>query len=188
MHTSKRDMNDNDAAINFEQASYEARLARLMLLKSKKALHRNDDDAASTGGDGVDDMILLKSANEFYDPGLAFQEEGEEGNEDAHYDNYSHGGRSMVENPTSSRGGRHNMEKSSETTTTIITTSTSEITAPPSQKITASITAPLSLAKILRKRRDEARKLSSRGADRVGGVTGGSGITPLDDEDDGQWF
>ena len=70
-------MYDNEAAINFEQASYEARLARLMLLKSKKSQQRNNNvvAAANGGDDGTENALLLTPANEFYDPGLAFREE-----------------------------------------------------------------------------------------------------------------
>jgi hypothetical protein len=187
--TTKRDVYDNDATNNFEQASYEARLARLMLIKSKKALQRNnngDDD------DGVEDALLLTtSGTEFYDPGLAFREEevGDDGQDTQQDDTVGHDdgdGRksSMVENATTSKSGNEIiMGLSSGGKSATSTTSTTVS----SQPTTAS--APRTLARILRVRRDEARKLSSRGAGGDSG-NGGSGAKQLDDEDeiDGQWF
>jgi hypothetical protein len=186
--TTKRDMYDNDATNNFEQASYEARLARLILLKSKKAVPRynnGDDD------DGVEDALLLTSGTEFYDPGLAFREVGDDGQDTQHGDTVGHDdgdGRksSMVENETTSKSGTEiimGLSSGGKSATTTSTTVSSQLT-------TASITsAPRTLAKILRDRRDEARKLSSRGAGGDSG-NGGSGAKQLDDEDeiDGQWF
>ena len=185
--TAKRGIYDNDATNNFEQASYEARLARLMLIKSKKALQRNnngDDD------DGVEDALLMTtSVTEFYDPGLAFREE--EMGDDVQDDTVGHDdgdGRksSMVENATTSKSGNEIIMGLSSGGKSATTTSTTVS----SQPTTASITsAPRTLARILRDRRDKARKLSSRGAGGDSG-NGGSGAKQLDDEDemDGQWF
>ncbi len=191
--TIKKDMYDNDATINFEQASYEARLARLMLLKSKKARRKNND-AAACGDDGVVGALLLKSVNELYDPGLAFQEEGGEVDEDAQYVNDGRrdgrggvsGGRSMV---TSSKSGTYDVGSYSETSFSTITPAA--VASTPSQTGSASLSAPRTMATILRDRRDEARKLSSRGgAGRDDGGKRESESALLDDEygGDGQWF
>ena len=197
--TIKKDMYDNDATINFEQASYEARLARLMLLKSKKARHKTNNDAAanSSGNDGVVDALLIKSAeHEFYDPGLAFQEEGGEVDEDAQYVNDGRGvsgGRLMVENPTSSTSGTYDMMMGSSSKISFSTITPTAVASPPSQTVLTSLSAPRTMATILRDRREEARKLSSRGGgagrDDDGGKRGSESAL-LDDEYgvDGQWF
>jgi hypothetical protein len=197
--TIKKDMYDNDATINFEQASYEARLARLMLLKSKKARHKTNNNAAanSSGNDGVVDALLIKSAkHEFYDPGLAFQEEGGEVDEDAQYVNDGRGvsgGRLMVENPTSSKSGTYDMMMGSSSETSFSMITPAAVASPPSQTVLTSLSAPRTMATILRDRREEARKLSSRGGgagrDDDGGMRGSESAL-LDDEYgvDGQWF
>ena len=55
----KKDIYDNDDMNTVEQASYEARMARLILLKSKKTQYKskNDDN---------DEKLLSASTNEFY--------------------------------------------------------------------------------------------------------------------------
>jgi len=57
---------DNEAVTNVEQASYEARLARLVLLKSKL-------QTAKHGNVEFDETKL--ASVDFYDPGLAFQQD-----------------------------------------------------------------------------------------------------------------
>ena len=120
---SVKNMYDNEGLNNVEQASYEARLARLMLLKSKKMQHRNDETANAP-----------PSTDEFYDPGLAFQEKS-------------------IENDASA-------------------------------KIDGTANVPtISLAKILRDRRDQARQLSFRGNDVID-----SKSDPANNNSDGCWF
>lgn len=134
-----KDMYDNEGINNVEQASYEARLARLMLLKSKKMQQKNDET------DNV-----LPSTDEFYDPGLAFQQEGED----------IPGGEKATENDAESKP-----DKSS--------------SGAPSNN------APhVSLAKILRDRRDQARHLSSRGNDAIENESDPAN----NDASDGRWF
>ena len=134
-----RDVYDNAEMNDVEQASYEARLARLMLLKRKKNRHDGDTAAASD--------IALPSAGEFYDGGLAFRREDDEPAEE---------------------GGvvGANLKQSS--------ASEAEETSP-----------NISLAKILRDRRDQARQLSARGGN---AVDNGSSQEDNDNAPDGQWF
>lgn len=193
---SKRDMYDNEAAINFEQASYEARLARLMLLKSKKSQQRNNNvvaSAANTGDYGTENALLLTTANEFYDPGLAFREEevdqNSEGGEEDYDGDEGDGSKSLIEK-LKERKSVSEFEGSISAMKT--TTTGASAGASDSQALKASISAPhTSLAKILRARRVEARKLSTRGGGGVGGIGGKrEPETNLlhEDEVDGQWF
>lgn len=152
-----KDMYDNEAMNNVEQASYEARLGRLMLLKSKKAKHKTND---SEGG------ALLPSAEEFYDPGLSFQQD--EGDDDGD-------GKESIDDGAKSKPGESGKDE--------------EGMAAPSAGATVapSISAPrVSLAKILRDRRDQARQLSSRGNDDDANEEKESDAA--NNISDGQWF
>lgn len=128
---------DNEAVNNVEQASYEARLARLVLLKQKSKTNDN----------------ILDSVN-FYDPGLAFQQEDDEGEGDA----------ASIGREETAAGD--SLNESLDNNSQTVTNATTITNAP-----------RVSLAKILRKRREEAKKISSHGED-------------ADDSElaDGRWF
>ncbi|KAL7532619.1 hypothetical protein ACHAXR_004735 [Thalassiosira sp. AJA248-18] len=150
-----KEMYDNKEAMNnVEQASYEARLGRLMLLKSKKTHHKNNDTAACE----------LPSTEEFYDPGLAFQQADEDDDDDAQQ--HDSGDEKINENVNS---------KSDEGGELLSTLSGEQ---PPSNAH-----GGVSLAKILRDRRDQARQLSSRGND-----ANDTEVDTADDAPDGCWF
>ena len=153
--TKKKDMYDNDDMNNIEQASYEARLGRLMLLKSKKT-----HTTKSVGTNDDNDALLSSSTNEFYNGGLAFQEE--EGKDDDDDD----------ERPIDDSKMNGNEEAADATTS--------------SEAALSSISASrVSLAKILRDRRDQARQLS-RG--NISNETKEDDGLAEDDEEDGRWF
>jgi hypothetical protein len=188
-------MYDNEAAINFEQASYEARLARLMLLQSKKSQQRNNNvvAAANGGDDGTENALLLTPANEFYDPGLAFCEEEIDPKAEGGEEEYDGDGGDRSKSLTEKLNERKSVSEFEGSNSALTTTTTgASAGASDSQALKASIsTFHTSLAKILRDRRDEARKLSYRGS---GGGFGGKREpeTNLLHEDegalDGQWF
>ena len=155
--TNKDDLYDNDDTNTMEQTSYEARLARLILLKSKKkkkkkkkqTFEMNEVASASTN---------LPSANDFYDPSLAWAEDDEQ--EDA-----------KVEEQISSEMDR---DEEDGTNSSKQTTSASAST----------ISASVSMATILRSRREEARMLATRGEQ-----VAGEGDSSEDmDTSDGNWF
>jgi len=154
----KKDIYDNDDMNTVEQASYEARLARLMLLKSKKTQHKN-----STKTDDVNDEKLLSASNnEFYDGGLSFQQNEEDDDKsDAE----------SIANDTANLKADEVEAKDADDTNTTATSNT----------VASSISAPsVSLAAILRGRRDQARQLS-RGNDKID--------TAIDnEEEDESWF
>lgn len=60
---------DNEALTNVEQVSYEARVSRLVLMKSKL-------QKSKTNNSGLDDNNL--ESVDFYDPGLAFQQDDDD--------------------------------------------------------------------------------------------------------------
>lgn len=140
----KDDLYDNDDTNTMEQTSYEARLARLILLKSKKKKKETQEinEVASTN---------LPSASDFYDPSLAWAEDDEQ--EDA-----------KVEEQISSE-----MDQKEDGHTT-------------SAGVSAS-SATVSMAKILRSRREEAR-IASRGEQ----VAGEGDLSEDMDTSDGKWF
>lgn len=140
--TTQHNMYDNEAIANVEQASYEARLARLMLLKSKR-----NKNKATTGRDNGDPLV--EACGDFYDPSLAFQVGGDEQDDE-------------------------NDAELKDVRSTQVTTESN-----------ATGESAVSLAKILRARRDEARQISSRGNDADDTTKSGE-----DEEDapDGCWF
>ncbi len=150
--TNKDDLYDNDDTNTMEQTSYEARLARLILIKSKKkkkqTLEVNEVASESTD---------LPSASDFYDPSLAWAEEDEQ--EDA-----------KVEKEISSEMDRTEGDG---------TTSSKQTTS----AVMSGSSATVSMAKILRSRREEAR-IASRGEQ----VAGEGDLAEDVDTSDGQWF
>jgi len=154
----KDDLYDNDDTNIMEQTSYEARLARLILLKNKKQKKKqtremNEVASASTN---------LPSAGDFYDPSLAWAED-EEQEEDGE----------EVEKQINSEIDRDDEGEDGKT-------SLKQTTA-----ASLSSSAAVSMAKILRGRREEARMLASRGED-----VANDGDLSQDDMDasDGKWF
>ena len=169
------DMYENEEAMtNVEQASYEARLARLVLLKSKKTQQQHNKNNGTAATDDTNDNLL--STEEFYDPGLAFQQEdNEDVEEDAQVD------------PTKNQ----TMEKSNLKIDEGVLPSETQ----PQQTSSVNAPARVSLAKILRDRRDQARQLSSRGGGGGGSANvddskSNDGIEDdsTDDAPDGCWF
>ena len=71
--TNKDDLYDNDDTNTMEQTSYEARLARLILLKSKKK-KKHTQEMNGVASESTD----LPSASDFYDPSLAWAEDDED--------------------------------------------------------------------------------------------------------------
>ena len=106
--------------------------------------------------------LQLSSVNVFYDSGLAFQQEGLDDEKEEIEDNDN------VDNLQ--LDDRYNA------TTTMTTMTAMRTSHPPS------------LADILREKRDEARKLSSRGADDYTDVDMTMVSNDIDCVSDGQWF
>ena len=153
----KKDIYDNDDINTVEQASYEARLARLMLLKSKKTQHNN-----STKTDEDNEKLLSASTNEFYNGGLAFQQDEED-------DDNVESVKATATSNLKSDGVEEAKDADNTNTITISNTAASSISAP-----------SVSLAAILRGRRDQARQVS-RGNDKID--------TAIDnEEEDESWF
>jgi hypothetical protein len=148
--STKDDIYDNDEVNNMEQTSYEARLARLILLKNKKKKQSGLDN-------DVMEEVKLPTAGEFYDPTLAWAEEDEEDDDD----NDNKGEEQTSSQPETSMN-------SNQTTSTPGLTNAPSAVAPPA----------VSMADILRRRRDEARMIASRGND----------VNGEDDISDGNWF
>mmetsp|Transcript_2655 Transcript_2655/g.5718 ORF Transcript_2655/g.5718 Transcript_2655/m.5718 type:complete len:434 (-) Transcript_2655:62-1363(-) len=156
-----KDMYDTEVMDNVEQASYEARLGRLMLLKSKKKQHKSDETVD-------DDAAVVPSTNDFYDPGLAFQQDNDEDAQDELGEERTKEDASQSKPDESGSGGGEGL----------LSKSVSAVGAP---------TPPyVSLAKILRDRRDQARQLSSRGNNSKEET--GSEEFPENDVSDGCWF
>ena len=151
--STKDNLYDNDEVNNMEQTSYEARLARLILLKNKKKkLSGLDND------NDVMEEVNLPSTGEFYDPTLAWAEDDEQDD-----DNDDKGEKQPSSQPEASKDMNSNQ-----------TTSTPGLPNAP-----AAVVAPaVSMADILRRRRDEARMIATRGNDANG----------EDDISDGNWF
>ena len=150
------DSYDNEALVNVEQASYEARLARLVLLKSNKA--KSESGVANDA---------LKSID-FYDPGLAFQQDD---NDDEEEEKYKY----LVGNGDGNKTHDDNKHLSFNKA---FKTSSSQSTS------NASTSNGTSLAEILRKRKKDARQTMS---DKVADAKG----SKQDDDEgllDGFWF
>ena len=146
--STKDDLYDNDEVNNMEQTSYEARLARLILLKNKKKKQSGLAD-----DNDVMEEVKLPSANEFYDSTLAWAEDDEHDDDDDD---------DKGEKQTSSQSEANEDMNSNQTTST-----------------PAAVAAPaVSMADILRRRRDEARMIATRGND----------VNGEDDISDGNWF
>lgn len=137
---------DNETLTNVEQASYEARLARLMLMKSRR--QKNKDESVAQ------DVEL--ASLDFYDPSLAFHKDDEDDGEPNELDTNGSDGVAAASTDAS-------IEQSGNT-------SQSE--------------PRIFLSNILRKKRDAARLMSTRGGD------GGSSKQEdgADSLDDGRWF
>jgi hypothetical protein len=147
--STKDDLYDNDEVNKIEQSSYEARLARLILLKNKKKKQSgldNDND--------VMEEVDLPSTGEFYDPTLAWAEDDEQDDDDDDDDD--------------------NDDKEEKQPSSQPETSTPGLTNAPA----AVVPPAVSMADILRRRRDEARMIATRGNDANG----------EDDISDGNWF
>jgi hypothetical protein len=165
----------NDDQEDIEQVSYEARLARLMLLRSEKRLR------GSSGKNDGEDFLLSSSSsslqlsssvmNEFYDSGLAFQQEGlDEEMEIGQTDNGV--------DKTPRRQDSHNVRT---TTTTAV--------APAGNGAMLASSHPPSLVDILREKRNEARKLSSRGVTADDSqINENTTSDDIDCVSDGRWF
>jgi len=155
----KKDIYDNDDMNTVEQASYEARLARLMLLKSKKTQNK----LSTKTDEDNDEKLLSASTNEFYNGGLAFQQNDEEEDNDD------------VESKADTANLKLDGAEEAKDADDINTTTTSNTVA-------SSISAPsVSLAAILRGRRDQARQLSRGGNDKIDTAND-------DEEEDESWF
>lgn len=139
----KVDLYDNDDINNMEQTSYEARLARLILLKNKKQ-KQHQRQIGLNSNEVEPSAITLPSAGDFYDPSLAWAEEDTE-KQDGQVVLVEKRSSSGIHNPNNDEDGASSSQQQSTTTSL------------PS--------AAVSLAKILRGRRDEARMLASRGED-----------------------
>ncbi|KAL7508387.1 hypothetical protein ACHAXN_005458 [Cyclotella atomus] len=122
---------DNEAVTNVEQASYEARLARLVLLKSKAKKSKTESAAA--------DESNLQSLD-FYDPGLAFQQDDDDNEEE--------------DIATEGAGNEETAadQNSNEQWESSYTSSNKDNNLASESRV--------SLAEILRRRRDETRKTS----------------------------
>ena len=161
-----KDMYDNTEMNNVIQASYEGRLGRLMLLKSKKASssskHQNNK-----GENGMDNDIAQE---EFYDGGLAFQHDGDDHDHDNDDDTQQL--KTGVESTTTAT---ISTQKSGESDSRADTNNLLASSAADAQ--------PISLANILRNRRDKARQLSRGQNDDARKED-----IEVEDEDDGRWF
>eukprot|EP00985_Skeletonema_marinoi_P026317 scaffold20312_cov146-Skeletonema_marinoi.AAC.6 len=153
----KDDLYDNDDTNIMEQTSYEARLARLILLKNKKKKKKqtremNEVASASTN---------LSSAGDFYDPSLAWAEEDEQEEDGEEVEKQINSG---VDRDDEGEVGK----------TSLIQTTAASLSS----------SAAVSMAKILRGRREEARMLASRGDD----VASDKDLSQDMDASDGKWF
>ena len=154
--STKDNLYDNDEVNNMEQTSYEARLARLILLKNKKKKQSGLDN-----NNDVMEEANLPSVGEFYDPTLAWAEDDEQDDDDD--DNNGKGEKQTSSQPEASEDMNSNQ-----------TTSTPGLPNAP-----AAVVAPaVSMADILRRRRDEARMIATRGND----------VNGEDYVSDGNWF
>ena len=165
-----KDMYDNTEMNNVIQASYEGRLGRLMLLKSKKASssssskHQNNNK----GENGMEDNDIAQE--EFYDGGLAFQHDND--GDDHDNDDDTQQLKTGVESTTTAT---ISTQKSGESDSRADTNHLLASSAADAQ--------PISLANILRNRRDKARQLS-RGQNNDARKED----IEVEDEDDGRWF
>eukprot|EP00984_Skeletonema_dohrnii_P036162 scaffold36815_cov167-Skeletonema_dohrnii-CCMP3373.AAC.2 len=153
----KDDLYDNDDTNIMEQTSYEARLARLILLKNKKKKKKqsremNEVASASTN---------LPSSGDFYDPSLAWAEDEEQEEDGEEVEKQINSG---VDRDDEGEDGKTSLKQ---TTTMSLSSS-----------------AAVSMAKILRGRREEARMLASRGED----VANDGDLSQDMDASDGKWF
>ncbi len=156
--TKKDDLYDNDDISNMEQTSYEARLARLILLKNKTK--KQQKQRGLNSNEFVEPTaIKLPSVGDFYDPSLAWAEEDDDEQEDGQVVVVEKQGGSGINNQNKEDGMTSSKQQ---TTTTNLPTASA-----------------LSMTKILRGRRDEARMLASRGEDDANNNEGAS---------DGKWF
>ena len=143
----KEDVYDNDDINDMEQTSYEARLARLILLKSKKRKQQHHEAKNN------DEVQNLPSADDFHNPSLAWAEE--------------RGDEQEVVTQDKSRSEPNTREEGS-SSSAVYTTSSNLPT--------------VSIAKILRGRRDKAKMLATRGED-----TTDNAAEDID-ASDGNWF
>jgi len=169
------ELTKNNDQEDIEQVSYEARLARLMLLRGEK---RRRGSSGKNGGENSSlslsssSLQLSSSMNEFYDSGLAFQHEGLDDDEN--------------EKVEIGDNENHVVDKNPRQDSYDATTKTA---APAGSGAMLSSSCPPSLADILREKRDEARKLSStRGADDDSHINNVNTSDDIDCVSDGRWF
>ena len=166
-----KDMYDNTEMNNVIQASYEGRLGRLMLLKSKKASSSSKHQNNKKGENGMEDNDIAQE--EFYDGGLAFQHD-DDGDGDDH-DNDEDDTRQLETGVESTTTATISTQKSGESDSRADTSNLLASSAADAQ--------PISLANILRNRRDKARQLSRGQNDDARKED-----NEVEDEDDGRWF
>ena len=168
------ELTKNDDQEDIEQVSYEARLARLMLLRGEKRRR------GSSGKNGGENSLSLSSSslqfsssmNEFYVSGLAFQHEGLDDDEN--------------EKVGIGDNENHVVDKNPRQDSYDATTNTA---APAGSGAMLASSCPPSLADILREKRDEARKLSStRGAADDSHINNENTSDDIDCVSDGRWF
>ncbi|KAL3801618.1 hypothetical protein HJC23_013123 [Cyclotella cryptica] len=155
----KENSYDNETITNVEQVSYEARLARLMLLKSRFNKQKTDADN--------NDNTLVSM--DFYDPSLAFQEED---------DDVDEAGISEDIKSKEVAPNENSLEKPSASPERI-TQSMSRAPLPSSSR-----GSHLSLATILKKQRHQVRHMSACGEDgETSKLESENSLTT-----DGRWF
>ena len=177
---SRKEENNDELTTNndqedIEQVSYEARLARLMLLRVEK---RRRGSSGKNGGENSSSLSssslqFSSSMNEFYDSGLAFQHEGLDDDENEKV------GIGDNENHVVDKNPRQDSYDA-----------TSNTAAPADSGAMLASSCPPSLADILREKRDEARKLSSttRGAADDSHINNENTSDDIDCVSDGRWF
>ncbi|KAL7487507.1 hypothetical protein ACHAW6_013091 [Cyclotella cf. meneghiniana] len=157
----KENTYDNETISNVEQVSYEARLARLMLLKSR--MHGQKTD--------VDNNDNTLGSLDFYNPSLAFQEDEDD-----------------VDEPDISQDNKSEEEALSENSLENLSAPPARImqstsSTPLASSMTLSRGSHLPLVTILKKRRNQVRHMSACGED--------VDVSMKESEDsftDGRWF
>ena len=177
---SRKEENNDELTTNndqedIEQVSYEARLARLMLLRVEK---RRRGSSGKNGGENSSSLSssslqFSSSMNEFYDSGLAFQHEGLDDDEN--------------EKVGIGDNENHVVDKNPRQDSYDATTNTAAPAGSGAMLVASS--CPPSLVDILREKRDEARKLSStRGAAYDSHINNENTSDDIDCVSDGRWF
>ena len=171
--TKKDNLYDNDDINDMEQTSYEARLARLILLKNKKKKHQPQQQR---GGLKTSNEVVAPpeatSVGDFYDPSLAWAED-EQQEDDVQ----------VVEKQSSSSSGINPNNNGEDDGTASYSKQTTDQT-----NLSATAATAVSMAKILRGRRDEARMLATRGREDDNANNNEGDLSREFDNDDGKWF